>query len=162
MKNLLRFVAWLAFAFVSLHCHAQSTFTSTNMQCRELRIANITFDSSSGNVYRIPLRKYGLRKCNYAVMVKASLDGDPASYHIPGSLPNGDSFSFKIKSGGKRHGDTLMIIRRSGNERVQFSKISILAFRGLDVGAFVRNDKAFRKFFLATYVPSYHSGLFRP
>jgi hypothetical protein len=155
MKLLLATSAFYVTSLASGGCFAQATFVSSDMQCYELRLANVAFDGAAGDSYSIPLRKYGMRKSNYAVLVKAEIEGDLCEYHIPGELPNGDSFSFKLKAGTKQHGDTLVIIRRSGSDRIQFSRISILAYRNCSAWPFVRNDKAFRKFFLGTYASSY-------
>lgn len=155
MKFLLATSAFCVTSLAAGGCFAQATFISSDMQCYELRIANVAFDSASGNSYSIPLRKYGLRKSNYAVLIKARIEGHLSEYHIPGSLPNGHSFGFKLKAGNKKHGDTLIITRRSGSGRIAFSKISILAYKRLNNWPLVRNDKAFRKFFIATYASSY-------
>ena len=155
MKFVLATAVFFVTSLAAAGCFAQATFISSDMQCYELHIADVAFDSTSGNSYSIPLRKYGLRKSNYAVLIKVRIEGHLAEYHIPGSLPNGDSFGFKLKAGTRKHGDTLIITRRSGHGRIAFSKISILAYKRLNNWPLVRNDKAFRKFFITTYASSY-------
>lgn len=133
---------------------AQDRFQSETVQGYELSLRNIMFDSTSGNVYVIPLRKYGLKKSNYAVMVNAFLKGDSTSFHIPGRLKNGDSFGFRLKVGNRRSGDTLTIVRRTGNQRVVFSKITVMAFRGNNALGLIRYNRAFADFLLNRYFRS--------
>lgn len=68
----------------------------------ELSLPGISFDSASGDVWRIPLKKYGLAKSNYAVPVKVFVAGDSLPYHVPGLVQGRDSFGFILKVGNKK------------------------------------------------------------
>jgi|GEM_PF-4254173 len=139
--------------FVQSHrAIAQDRFHSETMQGYELTLKNIIFDSTSGNVCVIPLRKYGLKRPNYSVMVNAVVKGDTISYHIPGSVKGGDSFGFRLKVGKRDCGDTLFVIRRTGDQSIIFSKISILAVRRRTRNGVMQFDKAFTAFFVSKYV----------
>lgn len=118
----------------------------------ELSLPGISFDSASGDVWRIPLKRYGLTKSNYAVLVKVFIAGDSLPYHVPGVVQDGDSFGFILKVGYKEISDTLLIVRRTGVKPVSISKITILAFRGKTGNGIIRYDKGFSKFLLARYV----------
>jgi hypothetical protein len=127
-------------------CHAQNQLLSSHIQGYSLVIPCVTFDSSAIGVYCIPLRNYGLKKANYSVLLSMTVEGETAPHHIPGIVKNDSSFDYRFKAGKKGFGDTLTIFRRSGDERIVFSKIDILAFRGTGRGGLIRQDKTFTKF----------------
>ena len=132
----------------------QRVFGSGMIEGHELCLPGISFDSASGDVWRIPLKKYGLAKSNYAVLVKVFVAGDSLPYHVPGLVQDRDSFGFILKVGNKRTSDTLLIVRRTGFKPVSISKITILAFRGKSSNGIIRYDRGFSKFLLARYLIS--------
>lgn len=135
-------------------CTAQNQFHSDVIKGYELEISNITFDSVTGDVYSIPLRKYGLIKSNYSVIVSATLKDDLNEYRIPGLIANRDKFSFLLKNGRNNVGDTLKIIRRSGVQSTVLSKIKVVAFRGMNRHGILRYNKAFVRFLVNKYFKS--------
>lgn len=141
-------LSWLSPAVLM----AQQGYESERIQGYELNLRNIMFDSTSGTVYKVPLRNYGLSRSNYAVLLTASLAGDTNSYHIPGGLNDEDSFGFRLKPGNRNVGDTLFIIRRTGAKPILFEKISILAFRSKKRNGIMQSDKAFTEFLLTKCV----------
>ena len=135
-------------------CTAQNQYHSNVIKGYALEISNITFDSTTGDVYNIALRKFGLLKSNYAVIVSAVLKDDSIGYHIPGLIAHLDQFSLLLQNGKNGNGDTLKIIRRTGNQSLTFSKINVTAFRGTGIGGVIRYDKAFNKFLVNKYFKS--------
>jgi hypothetical protein len=131
---------------------AQDRLQSETVQGYELSLRNIIFDSTSGNIYGISLREYGLKKSNYAVMVNAFVQGHSTFFHIPGQLANGSSFGFRLKAGRHGGGDSLTIIRRTGTEPILISRITIVAFRAKTRSGVMRYDKAFSRFVLDKYL----------
>jgi hypothetical protein len=130
----------------------QEYFNSSLTEGHELSLPGMSFDSASGDVLRIPLKKYGLTKSNYAVLVKVFVAGDSLPYHVPGVVQDGDSFGFILKVGKKKISDTLLIVRRTGFQPVSISKITILAFRGKSAGGVIQYDREFERFLLGRYV----------
>jgi len=57
MKFVLATAAFYVTSLAAAGCFAQATFISSDMQCYELHIANVAFDSTSGNSYSIPLQE---------------------------------------------------------------------------------------------------------
>lgn len=131
---------------------AQERYQSETIQGYELNLQNIIFDSTSGHICKIALRDYGLAKSNYAVLLSASVDGDTVVHHIPGIVNSEDSFGFRLKPGNRNVGDTLFIIRRSGEKPILFSRIRILAFRSKRRNGVMQSDKDFTAFLLTKYV----------
>ncbi|WP_159466685.1 hypothetical protein [Dyadobacter sp. 3J3] len=155
MKVLKIFVVLLFLNNVrSTSCTAQNQFHSDVIQGYELQLSNITFDSTSGDVYSIPLRKYGLLKSNYSVIVSVTLKGDSTEYHIPGLVANHDQFSLILKNGRNHVGDTLKIIRKTGERPIIFSKIKMVAFRGITTRGILPYNKAFIQFVVNKYFQS--------
>lgn len=137
-----------------VHSFAQDHFYSDDLQGQELTLANIKFDSTSGDVYSIPLRKYGLKKSNYSAIVSVRFNGDSTAYHLPGPASNGNSFGVRLKAGRKGRGDTLAIIRREGIDPVMISQLKILFLRGKSIGGSLKRDNEFAEFLLTRY--SFH------
>ncbi|WP_247231711.1 hypothetical protein [Telluribacter sp. SYSU D00476] len=84
------------------------------------------------DAYVVPMRKMGLNRSSYSVLLKVRLPGDSVYYTIPGVLPTGDSFGFRMKTGKGRSSDTLYVIRRGGESPVQLEEIYVLAFHPID------------------------------
>ncbi|MCF0054654.1 hypothetical protein [Dyadobacter sp. CY356] len=155
MKELKIFIVILFLNNVlTFPCLAQNQYHSDVIQGYELQISNITFDSTTGDVYSIPLRNYGLLKSNYSVIVSATLKDDSIEYRIPGLITNHDRFSLLHKNGKNGNGDTVKIIRRTGNSPVVFAKMNVIAFRGSNGRGILRHDKAFTKFLVNKYFKS--------
>lgn len=73
--------------------------------------------------YAQPIGVYVPKRSSYSVLLKVRLPGDTVYYTLPGVLPTGDSFSFKIKAGKSRRSDTLYLIRRGGVLPVQLYEV---------------------------------------
>lgn len=148
-------IAWLVNGVNSFQCSAQSTYKYDDIDGYHLTLSNVHFDSTSGGVYSVPLRKYGLEKSNYSVIV--TVEGESGTYHVPGPVHNGDSFDFLLKAGRKGNGDTLFIVRRTGTEPVLFLHINILAFRGSGHRGILPSDKGFTQFLINKYLSPGHA-----
>ncbi|WP_149240160.1 hypothetical protein [Dyadobacter sp. 32] len=131
---------------------AQKSYQNETIKGYQLHLQNVIFDSTSGNVYKIPLRSYGLPNSNYGILLSASVEGDTNSYHIPGMVNDEDSFGFRLKPGNRNVGDTLFIIRRTGEKPIHLSKIRILAFGTNKRNGLMPSDKAFTAYVLSRYV----------
>lgn len=99
----------------------------------------------------IPLGYSGQKKAHYSVLVRVRLPGDTLFHTIPGLLPTGDSFSFRLKDGYRRQCDTLYVTRRGGVIAVELAEILILTFNKDDRLLRARQDHGFTKAVLARY-----------
>ncbi len=130
---------------------AQPSMVSETIEGYQLTLKNITFDTTSGYEYPIPLRQFGLVKFNYSVLINVQLEGQEESEHLPGQLSNGDKFDFRLKVGNELSGDTLYIIRQTGEIPLCLSKVKIMAFRGRNRSGVIPNNREFRAFLLKNY-----------
>ena len=75
----------------------------------------------------IPLHYIGLKKSGYILLLKVRLPGDSIYYTIPGVLPTGDSFGYRVKTGNRQSGDTLFLTHRSGQSAIRLEEVLVLS-----------------------------------